>query len=143
MWGYLRLPNKPESVHLADFPSVTTADAHLLSQWKSLLDVRENVKKSIEEARQAGTLGNPLQGRVKISALNEAYHDLVPFVDQLATLLGVSQAELVRAGSSTASVVVDVAEGEKCGRCWLIRTDVGEHSEHPTLCGRCFAAISG
>jgi isoleucyl-tRNA synthetase len=38
--------------------------------------------------------------------------------------------------------VVD-AEGEKCDRCWNYSTSVGQTSEHPTICDRCVAALSG
>ena len=34
-------------------------------------------------------------------------------------------------------VKVERAEGEKCERCWMYSTTVGESAEHPTLCERC------
>ena len=39
-------------------------------------------------------------------------------------------------------VKVEVAEGQKCERCWKYSTEVGENHEHPTLCHRCAEAIS-
>ena len=33
-------------------------------------------------------------------------------------------------------VVFELAEGEKCQRCWKILPDVGSHP-HPAVCGRC------
>jgi isoleucyl-tRNA synthetase len=38
---------------------------------------------------------------------------------------------------------VSVAKEEKCERCWHRRPDVGSHSAHPTLCGRCVENIDG
>ena len=35
----------------------------------------------------------------------------------------------------------EVAEGQKCERCWKYSTEVGENKEHPTLCHRCAEAI--
>ncbi|MBP7970435.1 MAG: hypothetical protein KAZ08_01245, partial [Aquaspirillum sp.] len=32
---------------------------------------------------------------------------------------------------------------EKCERCWHHTADVGQHAEHPTLCGRCVSNIAG
>jgi isoleucyl-tRNA synthetase len=32
---------------------------------------------------------------------------------------------------------VEPAEGEKCGRCWMRRPEVGTDAEHPELCARC------
>ena len=31
----------------------------------------------------------------------------------------------------------------KCVRCWHHREDVGSHSSHPELCGRCVANVDG
>ena len=31
----------------------------------------------------------------------------------------------------------------KCDRCWHRRADVGQDSEHPTLCMRCVTTING
>ena len=36
---------------------------------------------------------------------------------------------------------VDVAEGEKCERCWMYSTTVGEDKENPTICHRCSEVI--
>ena len=38
-------------------------------------------------------------------------------------------------------VVFELAEGEKCQRCWKILPDVGTHS-HPGTCARCDKALS-
>jgi isoleucyl-tRNA synthetase len=42
-----------------------------------------------------------------------------------------------------ADITVQVARaaGEKCPRCWNIRTDMGVDSEHPDVCGRCAAVL--
>jgi isoleucyl-tRNA synthetase len=35
------------------------------------------------------------------------------------------------------------ASGKKCERCWHVREDVGQNTEHPTLCGRCVSNLFG
>jgi isoleucyl-tRNA synthetase len=30
----------------------------------------------------------------------------------------------------------------KCERCWHHRADVGQHADHPNLCGRCVENVS-
>jgi len=40
-------------------------------------------------------------------------------------------------------VRVAKAAGHKCERCWHYETDIGEHPEHPSLCGRCVAVLAG
>ena len=47
-----------------------------------------------------------------------------------------------RKDENKVGVKVEVAEGEKCERCWKYSTEVGENHEHPTLCHRCAEAIS-
>ena len=34
-------------------------------------------------------------------------------------------------------VGVEIAEGEKCARCWVQSVTVGRSAKHPTLCVRC------
>lgn len=46
-----------------------------------------------------------------------------------------SQSEMLQVG-------VVKAEGEKCDRCWNYSTNVGDNTEHPTLCDRCVGALS-
>ena len=134
--------NKPDSVHLTDFPVAMETDTALLAKWEIVPAVREVVNKALEEARQAGKVGKPLEASVTLTADSEHYAKLEPFVGQWAGLLLVSQVALkngVETGQMTAEVAV--ADGVKCARCWLIKTDVGVNAAHPDLCGRCAAAI--
>jgi isoleucyl-tRNA synthetase len=76
--------------------------------------------------------------------------------DQLARLLIVSQVTLApeqgrvaasshaAAGEGTVSELhVEVAKSAapKCGRCWNLRTSVGQDSSQPDLCDRCAAVM--
>jgi isoleucyl-tRNA synthetase len=36
---------------------------------------------------------------------------------------------------------VEMADGQKCARCWHWETDVGLNTDHPTICGRCVEAV--
>ena len=38
-------------------------------------------------------------------------------------------------------VVVALAEGRKCERCWQVLPEVGTHADHPDLCHRCHDAV--
>jgi isoleucyl-tRNA synthetase len=141
-WGYLNLPNKVESVHLADYPTGEGADEALTARWEPLFLVRETVKKALEEARQAGTIGNPLEACVEIEAEASVLESLAPFSKELATLCVVSQAILRRSDEEGVSVTARPADGVKCARCWLMRLDVGQSEEHPALCTRCVEALA-
>jgi isoleucyl-tRNA synthetase len=35
------------------------------------------------------------------------------------------------------------SEAAKCVRCWHYREDVGQHADHPELCGRCVDNVDG
>ena len=47
-------------------------------------------------------------------------------------------------GTSYPGLTVEVSEakGEKCERCWMHSTRVGEDADHPTLCPRCAAVVA-
>ena len=47
----------------------------------------------------------------------------------------------LRKNEEKIGVKVDVAEGEKCERCWMYSTTVGEDKENPTICHRCSEVI--
>jgi len=140
-WDYLKTENKAESVHLADFPAQEALDEALLSRWEGFLALREAVKKALEEARQAGQIGNPLESCVEVSAEEDTLALLGSFGASLSTLLLVSQVVL-KESSDGLKVEVRPADGVKCARCWLVRTDTGTNPEHPQLCARCTQAIA-
>ena len=39
------------------------------------------------------------------------------------------------------SVKVSQADGDKCERCWMFSTTVGEDPDHPKLCRRCAEVV--
>lgn len=45
-------------------------------------------------------------------------------------------------GKTKVWIGVSRAEGGKCERCWNFSLQVGSFSEHPTLCSRCYNAVS-
>ncbi|MCW3055465.1 MAG: Isoleucyl-tRNA synthetase, partial [Chthonomonadales bacterium] len=142
VWDYLKLPNKPESVHLADFPTAATVDTDVLARWEPVLAARETVKKALEEARQAATIGNPLEAAITLTADATTYAALLPFLEQLPSLFLVSQASLQEDGTESGlTVTVSAAQGSKCPRCWLFKTDIGTNVAHPDLCARCADAL--
>ena len=49
---------KEESVHLADMPEVVEVDRELLDKWNTLMDLRDDVKRALEQARNEKSLVN-------------------------------------------------------------------------------------
>jgi len=75
-------------------------------------------------------------------------------VDELRYLFLTSQVELIgslqplaglpySSQSESLGIGVVPAEGKKCDRCWNYSIHIGESEEHPTICERCIAALTG
>ena len=154
VWQHLpKVPNRLASVHLAEFstpaevlddPSIPLEDPQQQQDWSSLLAVREQVMKALEEERNSKRIGKSLEAQLTITAADPAYPVLARFHDQLRYLFIVSAVELVEGpGNGTGSVHIEVkkAEGAKCERCWNFSTHVGEDKNYPTVCERCSAAL--
>ena len=58
----------------------------------------------------------------------------------LREILNVSELDVAEDATFAATVVP--AGGSKCERCWHWESDVGQVAAHPSLCGRCAAAVS-
>lgn len=107
--------------------------------WDVLLQVRDEVNKALEEARNNKTIGGALEANVTVHASAAVYDQLARLGDELRFLLLTSAATLAQddALDQGCRVEIAIASGEKCERCWQRREDVGAHAEHATLCGRC------
>ncbi|BCR03569.1 isoleucine--tRNA ligase [Desulfuromonas versatilis] len=152
IWQYLP-GERQESVHLAGFPrfEASLVDPQLEERYERLLEVRSDVSKALELARNEKLIGHSLDARVLIEAPAGPVRELLEaYREELATLCIVSQAELAEglsdavAGEEVAGLKVKVekAPGEKCERCWNYLPTVGRSDAHPTVCHRCEEALS-
>ncbi len=154
VWGYLpKMEGRPASVHVALFPkreeilgsAQVADDPKQLEDWTTLLAVREQVLKSLEEARNAKQIGKSLEAQVKVSAADPVYSVLARYREQLRYVFIVSAVALEQktSGNGTGSIAVQVskADGTKCSRCWNYSTHVGEDPAYPTVCERCSAVL--
>jgi isoleucyl-tRNA synthetase len=153
VWGYLpKVPDRPESVHLALFPSaeellgegIAADDPAQRQDWTALLGIRDEVMKALDTARNGKMIGKPLEAQLAITAADPAYSLLARYEDQLRYLFIVSAVTLTQAsGNGTSGVHVEVkkADGAKCERCWNYSTHVGEDKKYPTVCERCSAVL--
>jgi isoleucyl-tRNA synthetase len=159
VWGYLPGP-KAGSVFLAELPEVdpTLVDDEIEAVWARLFQMRAAVNKTLEEARQADRIGHSLDASVWLSPTDPGSPPgaewavlLGRYRDELATLCIVSQVEVGNAADGTPpsplvpelAIRVSPAAGAKCARCWNYRTSVGRAGDHPEICARCEAVISG
>jgi isoleucyl-tRNA synthetase len=143
------MEGRPASVHLAKFPEakdvlgdgVPTEDSRQQEDWAQLLSVRNQVLKSLEEARNQKQIGKSLEAQVKVTASDPAYSVLERYKPDLRYAFIVSQVDVERGASQNGgghlAVEVAKAAGKECERCWNYSTRVGEDSKYPTLCERC------
>lgn len=120
-------------------PTPKDADA-LLTDWARIRQLRDDVNKALEDARGAELIGSALQAKVRISAPEADAALLTRLGHDLKFVLITSAAEVAQGESN---VTVEVAQGQKCERCWHVTVDVGSHAEHPTLCARCVSNLFG
>ncbi|MGA3072470.1 MAG: isoleucine--tRNA ligase [Bryobacteraceae bacterium] len=139
------------SVHLELFPEAAElteglSDAHRKrsGNWDRLIKVREDVLKSLEEARREKFIGAPLEARVRLTADSDVYPLLEEYITELPALFIVSQVKVAQAAVAQASaceVKIERADGVKCERCWKYTTDTGSYPRFPTICAACAAAV--
>ena len=140
-----------------EFPSLPADDSQNWpdDNWKLVEDIREATKKHLEELRTAGDIGSSLDASVSLYLPDELQHRLQAINDELRFVLITSAAQikplsekpadahLIEVAGQPAAIAVAPADGKKCVRCWHIRPDVGQHAEHPELCGRCVINVDG
>jgi isoleucyl-tRNA synthetase len=121
--------------------------------WADLLAIREAAARVLEGMRKDGKIGSSLDAVVTIHAdptLAERYRHVA---DELRFFFIVSDLHLDAGPAPTDAVAIEldgarvwvsasVSGAPKCVRCWHHRDDVGQHAEHPELCGRCVENVA-
>ena len=159
LWDALpKAANREENVFLAEWyelpeaesvESVTDMNAEY---WAVIAQVKDAVNKVIESKRNDGVISKSLTASVTLYCNGELLEQLSRLQDELrfvlitssATVSGAPVSELAEATDVEGlSVLVEANADEKCVRCWHQRPDVGQHAQHPELCGRCVDNIDG
>jgi isoleucyl-tRNA synthetase len=126
------------------------ADEHA-DLWRRLRAVREVVGPKLEELRRAKAIGSSLAAEITLEASGELARSLNEMGDELRFVFissdvhlgSVTEAlETVEIEGDTLKVAVGATDHGKCVRCWHHRDSVGEHPEHPELCGRCVVNVT-
>jgi isoleucyl-tRNA synthetase len=146
IWHYMpQVSNRLPSVHLELFPKpeslAATIDADFMSDWATLLSIRDEALKSLEEARKAKLIGKALDARLLLEVPERMAAVLRRYHGSLKELLNVSQVEVITGPSAQVIATTLPAEGKKCERCWNYSVHVGEDWRWPTVCERCSAAL--
>ena len=129
------------SVHLEDFPPIPPVwqDPALAEHWARIRERRRVGTAALEAMRQDGRIGASIQAEARLGfAPGE---DPLLGAEEWAEVLIVARAA-VAVGEGLAACAVEVAEGEKCARCWRVLPETGSNACHPGLCLRCADAVA-
>lgn len=147
--------SKSESIHEQIFPEFPKEwkNDFLAKQWDTIRNVRRVMTNALEIERSAKTIGSSLQAHIAVYVSSDIAAVLQNI--DLAELAITSGATLVIAQSpagavtledvSDVGVVVNLADGEKCARCWRVLPEVkqteDETRKHTGICLRCEDAV--
>ena len=144
IWKYMHKENKEnvESVMLTDYPTIKPEyeNEELRAKWEKIVDIKEIVSKKLEEARAEKIIGHSLNARIVLFAEGNLYEFIKNNLNLLQSVFitsGLEVEENQRDKEVKLGVKVMQAEGEKCERCWMYSTTVGEDKDKPTICKRC------
>lgn len=161
---------KEDSVHEVTWqPQSLKSRAGQPEAWSLLFEWRDRLLPELEKMRKDKLIGKSLESKIAIPFAGKSEQfDSLSFVggnvQSLKELLNVSQLSIWQSDGSPApqeaegmfsaeelnavhssregfAIKVLHADGQKCERCWHWETDVGSNPEHPTICGRCVAAV--
>ena len=124
--------------------------------WSQAQETRALVSKQLEALRVAGDIGSSLDAEVDLFCTPGLYEVLSRLEDELRFVLITSYARIhpieqvdasaitvTTESGETLAIRTRASEHGKCVRCWHHREDLGKHSEHPELCGRCVDNVTG
>ncbi|MFQ5773122.1 MAG: isoleucine--tRNA ligase, partial [Kiloniellaceae bacterium] len=141
-----------DSVHLRLFPEIPRAwnDPAVGGKWAKVREVRRAVTGALEIERAQRRIGSSLLAHpvvyVERADLLQAIDGVdmaeVAITSDLTVIEGAAPAgAFISEDAPGVAVIVKLAEGEKCQRCWRVLPDVGRHEHAPGACGRCADAV--
>lgn len=138
---YSHMPyEKEESVYLTNMPkSLRYANGTvLLNKYEQFKELRSDVLKALEEARNNKIIGKSLASKVVLKPSEATLKLLNSFKVDLAKVFIVSEFVVTSEdidGDEYESGIIQVSarEGHVCGRCWKVVDEVNEED----LCNRC------
>ena len=121
--------------------------------WQKIMSVRAAVSKELEKSRAKGDIGSSLNAEIELYCNPELFDTLNQLSGELHFIFITSNASVIadqfapddaiQTECEGVKLKVIISEYKKCVRCWHQRYDVGEHAEHPELCGRCEQNVVG
>ncbi len=136
---YVQFTTIPEPIHVYD-------DEVQLDKWRLFMEIRDDVLKALEEARDEKMIGKSLESKVTIVPQTKEAASVLASIPYLHQMLIVSEAEVAEEHDEAkeykhVSVFVEKHDGVVCERCWVSANTVGESEKHPSLCMRCATVV--
>ncbi len=142
-----------KSVHLLDWPVVLKEwrNVNVDERFGTLMSLRPYVLKALEDQRRDNLIGSSLEAKVIFNTASDrdgkylkGMEDLLPSIF-IVSQVEIKTAEQIENGLgdvfAKTEILIEKADGSKCPRCWNFKTDIGQDSQHPTLCVRCAQAV--
>lgn len=149
VWKYV--DEEEDYVQLAGMPESTEFEneEEILEKWSNFMDLRDDVLKALEKARDAGLIGKSFESEVTIFVNPETRKLLDSLKTNLQQVLIVSQLNIEDEEQAPNealsfeqwSVLVEKKSGEVCERCWITSDHVGTIEEAPSLCDKCYTIV--
>ncbi|WRN74973.1 zinc finger domain-containing protein [Staphylococcus aureus] len=101
-----------------------------MDKWRTFMNLRDDVNRALETARNEKVIGKSLEAKVTIAS-NDKFNasEFLTSFDALHQLFIVSQVKVVDKLDDQATayehgdIVIEHADGEKCERCWNYSED--------------------
>lgn len=139
---YMLMPGEKKlSVHMEKNPEVVEYDSELLEKWELFFEIKTDVFKALEEARNEKLIGKGLEAKVSLNLSGKHLEIYEELKDDFKQLLIVSEVELTTeelTKYNVCSVKVEKFEGHKCERCWNY---FSENEMVGDICNRCDTVV--
>ncbi|MGL1931863.1 MAG: isoleucine--tRNA ligase [Desulfotalea sp.] len=157
-WNSLhRLTEKDDletSVMFADFPAAIDTGFTVIEdeKWQRIIKVRSEMTKALEIARRDKVIGHSLEAEVLLKSdgdladfISKEWDTLrdVSIVSAMSILDGEEGETFKSEDLPGLEVLIRLAPGIKCERCWIHSTTVGDNTDHPEICDRCLKVVTG
>ena len=151
-WQARGRTDETPSVHLRTFPDVPASwlNEELAARWQQIRGVRSAITGALELARAGKQIGSSLQASPVLYLTPQLEKELrginfaeIAITSSLTVSVEQPPADATRAdGVDGVAVLVQLADGLKCERCWQVLPEVGSHADHPHICDRCHDVVT-
>lgn len=141
------------SVMLSDMPKPDDRfdNSKLEEKWNKIIQIRNDVNKAMEPARNDKLIGKSLDADITVYADGEIYEllkeigekDLAEiFITSKVYIKNTNQADEKAVLGDICKVLVEADQNEKCGRCWIHSDTVGTIAGYDGICADCVKKLT-